>query len=142
MWATLNKANKIKFILQIIVIFLIAATWFFLVKHGIHPTKIYTGKCFFRYTLGMFCPGCGGTRAFDYMLYGHFLKSFFYHPIVLSIMAMLLYSTISYILYFVTKGKFLYNEIKLKQFIYVNFIIVATFFIRNFLVFELNYYIF
>lgn len=31
---------------------------------------------------GVYCPGCGGTRAFNAMLHGHFLQSLWYHPLV------------------------------------------------------------
>ena len=31
---------------------------------------------------GLYCPGCGGTRAFISLLHGHFLQSLWYHPLV------------------------------------------------------------
>lgn len=37
---------------------------------------------FFRLT-GLYCPGCGGTRACIALLHGHFLRSLVYHPVVL-----------------------------------------------------------
>lgn len=39
--------------------------------------------CFFHAITGLYCPGCGGTRAILFLLHGHFIKSFFYHPFVL-----------------------------------------------------------
>ena len=35
--------------------------------------------------LGLYCPGCGGTRAAKELLKGHILKSLWYHPLVLYI---------------------------------------------------------
>lgn len=32
--------------------------------------------------LGIYCPGCGGTRAVRSLLGGHLVKSFLYHPLV------------------------------------------------------------
>ena len=41
--------------------------------------------CFFHAITGYYCPGCGGTRSFEYMISGDFFKSLYYHPIVLYI---------------------------------------------------------
>ena len=38
--------------------------------------------CFFTTVLGIYCPGCGGTRALIAMLHGHFLKALWYHPLI------------------------------------------------------------
>lgn len=38
--------------------------------------------CLFHRLTGMYCPGCGGTRALRYLLGGHILKSIQYHPLV------------------------------------------------------------
>ena len=39
--------------------------------------------CVFHAATGLYCPGCGGTRAVLSMLGGHFLKSLYYHPAVI-----------------------------------------------------------
>lgn len=49
---------------------------------GIHLTH-YLLPCAFHAFTGLYCPGCGGTRAFFYLMQGHFIKSFRYHPFVL-----------------------------------------------------------
>lgn len=41
------------------------------------------GPCPFHALTGLYCPGCGGTRAVWYLLHGHFLLSFRFHPLVL-----------------------------------------------------------
>lgn len=38
--------------------------------------------CFFSEYMKIYCPGCGGTRAFRAMLQGRFLQALWYHPLV------------------------------------------------------------
>lgn len=38
--------------------------------------------CFFNTVLGIYCPGCGGTRALLALLHGHFLLAVWYHPFI------------------------------------------------------------
>ena len=33
--------------------------------------------------LGLYCPGCGGTRAVEALFHGQIIKSLWYHPLVL-----------------------------------------------------------
>ncbi len=40
-------------------------------------------ECIFLKFWGIYCPGCGGTRAVIAFLQGHFLESLWYHPIVM-----------------------------------------------------------
>lgn len=39
--------------------------------------------CLFKLLTHLYCPGCGGTRALQYMLTGHFLKSLMANPSVI-----------------------------------------------------------
>lgn len=39
--------------------------------------------CLFNLFTGLYCPGCGGTRAVRHLFHGHIITSFQYHPIVL-----------------------------------------------------------
>lgn len=48
--------------------------------------------CYFHQLTGLYCPGCGGTRAWIALLHGHFLHSLVYHPVVL-------YGTSVYLVY-------------------------------------------
>lgn len=44
------------------------------------PQLLY--PCLFHRITGLYCPGCGGTRAFTSLLQGHFFSCFRYHPFV------------------------------------------------------------
>ena len=142
MFKTLTKINQIKFKIQTIVIILMTIVWFFLLFFHVYPTHLNPGKCFFYYNFGIFCPGCGGTRAFEYMLYGNFLKSFIYHPVVMITVFFLVFSEISYLTYFLTRGKILFYELTVKHFIAIDLIFIINFIIKNLIVLYFNYYIF
>lgn len=42
------------------------------------PFKI--PDCTFKSVTGLYCPGCGGTRAVAAFIQGHWARSFRYHP--------------------------------------------------------------
>ncbi|MCD7835345.1 MAG: DUF2752 domain-containing protein [Lachnospiraceae bacterium] len=42
-----------------------------------------TVPCIFFWITGLYCPGCGGTRAVKALLQGKILLSLWYHPLVL-----------------------------------------------------------
>lgn len=43
---------------------------------------LFRMPCMFQLLTGLYCPGCGGTRAVRYLLTGHLFLSFQYHPLV------------------------------------------------------------
>src|SRR5699024_11763741 len=55
------------------------------VAAGIHSEALAAmmPPCLMRTVLGLYCPGCGGTRAVLLLVEGHPIRSFFYHPVVL-----------------------------------------------------------
>lgn len=61
--------------------FFILIGLFLKISH-IQLTK-YLLPCVFHALTGLYCPGCGGTRSFLFLIHGHFIRSFIYHPIVL-----------------------------------------------------------
>ncbi len=142
MFSTLNTRNQLKFTFQIFITCCMIITWALLILFHVYPTQVYQGHCYFYNVHGIFCPGCGGTRAFENMLYGHFLRSFIYHPSVVVTVFFLLFSDISYLLYFITRGKVLYCELKIQHFIALDFVFLINFFIKNLLVLYFGYYAF
>lgn len=49
------------------------------------PVPLFKNKvpCLVHSVLGLYCPGCGGTRAISALLHGQFWNSFICHPIIL-----------------------------------------------------------
>lgn len=70
-WFMLGKWAAILFVIAIV------AFW-------IWEDKIITGesKCSLYNTLHIYCMGCGGTRAFIFLVHGHIFKSFMFNPFV------------------------------------------------------------
>ncbi len=54
---------------------------------------------------GLYCPGCGGTRACYALLQGHLLDSVRAHPLVLYLAAGYMVYMVSHLLDILTKGK-------------------------------------
>lgn len=44
--------------------------------------KLFLIPCQFHALTGLYCPGCGGTRAVLCLLHGNLAAAFFYHPVV------------------------------------------------------------
>lgn len=62
--------------------------------------------CLLREWTGIYCPGCGGTRACKAFLEGHFLQSFLYHPVVPYAGFLYGWFMFSHTVEFLTKGRF------------------------------------
>lgn len=51
--------------------------------------------CILYLFLGVYCPGCGGTRAVNALLHGHIFRSLWYHPLIV-------YCVVLYLGYMIT----------------------------------------
>lgn len=79
--------------------------------------------CVFRNATGLFCPGCGGTRAIYYFVRGEIIKSFFFHPFVpYTVIVYILFMCVMY--YRKHYGKKEYKAIRLERYIYVGIAIL------------------
>ncbi len=76
-----NKVEKIVFF-SFSVLCLICIG--FLIFYHVNDIAFYDmpGECILKETIHLYCPGCGGTRAIDTFLHGHFIKSFLYNPTI------------------------------------------------------------
>lgn len=63
-----------------------------------YPCSLYT-------MFGLYCFGCGGTRAVAYLLEGDFVKSFIHHPVVLYTAVLVVCYMISHTISILSKGK-------------------------------------
>ena len=94
--------------------------------------------CIFKVTTGLYCPGCGGTRAVGELLSFHPLKSFKINPIPIILIIYISYYEVSWI-QALFAGKTVFIETKQYRIIsYVLSILLAVFIvlffiIRNFL---------
>lgn len=61
----------------------VAGTLFLLYKLLPLPYDKLMVPCIFYSAFGLYCPGCGGTRAVFALLHGQILTSFICHPLVL-----------------------------------------------------------
>jgi hypothetical protein len=93
--------------------------------------------CVFQELTGLYCPGCGGTRAVKALMKGNVITSFLYHPLVIYVVLVAAVFAFSYIIYAKTKNpKFrLYFD---NKYAYIGIgIIVVNFVIKNYyLMFE------
>lgn len=85
--------------------------------------------CILNHFTGLYCPGCGGTRAVAALFRGEFLKSLYYHPIVLYTFIIFIWYMISQTVEQVSKGRL---EIGMKYrdiYLYIGLVILILNFI-------------
>ncbi len=82
-------------------------------------------------TTGLYCPGCGGTRAFMALFHGNILAAFYYHPAAM-------YGVFFYLTYFISQTLMRISKGKVKGlkmrplYLYIMLaLVVLNFVIRN-----------
>lgn len=91
-----------------------------------------TMPCVFRLLTGLYCPGCGGTRAVLALLTGRPLVSFLYHPLVLYCVVLAVWFAVSYLLYRRT-GKQVYRRYLENRYVYAGVLLTAVnFLVKNY----------
>lgn len=67
--------------------------------------KLFQTPCMFYAVTGIYCPGCGGTRAVISLLKGQVVRSFFYHPIVIYGAVIYIWFMVSHTIEKISHGK-------------------------------------
>lgn len=62
-------------------------------------------ECQLHYWTGLYCPGCGATRAVTFLLHGNLKKSLFYYPAVAPTGIFIILYVINHTISNLTKGK-------------------------------------
>ena len=98
-------------------------------------------ECQFRHLTGLYCPGCGGTRAFIYLIHGNIPMSILYHPLVIYAVILTAFFYMSQTLRFLTHGRV--KGVHLKYFyLYIAlFLVVVNFIIKNIILITRHVYI-
>lgn len=98
-----------------------------------------TFDCWVHKSSGIYCPGCGGTRAFFAILRGDFVRSFFYHPVVPYMGVLYAVFMLRGALHFLSKGRYSFMRFRL-GYVYVGIgITILQFLIKN--IFLLGFHI-
>lgn len=80
--------------------------------------------CVFHSLTGLYCPGCGGTRACRLLLSGHIFQSFLYHPGVLLAAALYVWFMVSHTIEFVSKGRLKIGLPYTDKFLYLEVVVI------------------
>lgn len=111
-------------------VFIIAGSIFLYVASA---KEIKLPPCIFNVVTGLYCPGCGGTRAVRALIHGHLLRAVWYHPFVV-------YGVAVYVIFMVshTIRKFINHNVKGMKYrnVYIYIwlaILILNFIIRNIL---------
>ncbi len=106
--------------------------WYVWATIHIIPEEI--AGCVMLRVSGLYCPGCGGTRAVVSLLRGNLIQSVMYHPAVLYGVVLFLVYFISQTLMRLTKGKVKGLSMKPCYLYILLGIIAVNFIVRNVLV--------
>ena len=98
-------------------------------------------ECLFRHLTGLYCPGCGGTRAFIYLIHGNIPESILYHPLVIYAVILTAFFYMSQTFRFLTHGRVKGMHLKYFYLYIALFLIVANFIIKNIILITKHVYI-
>lgn len=122
----------------LISLFLFGVTIIILKIKNIEVTELIDAPCGFYTHLHLYCPGCGGTRAVKYMLHGNILYSLWCHPFVLYSFVLMVYFTVRYSIYLISKKRIKKWNFKY-MYIYIDVgLLLGQWIIKNILLYFYN----
>ena len=86
--------------------------------------KFSLPPCLFHSLTGLYCPGCGGTRAFRLLLSGHILQSFLYHPAVVLTGVLYVWFMVSHTAEILSKGRLKIGLPYTDKFLYLEVVVI------------------
>lgn len=131
-------SKKVSYILAILlVIFFLTAIISKIFDYNLTEILLPSYQCSFLESTGLYCPGCGGTRSFSYLLHGNIIESFIHHPSVPFLFFTSIVFVLSHVLNRITKGRtkpfnirpvyfYVFIGISIVQFLVKNIILVTS----------------
>jgi hypothetical protein len=98
---------------------------------GFHFAGALPGGCMLHTLTGYYCPGCGGTRAVDAFLRGHWLRSLYYHPVVVYTAVGMLAFVVSHTLNILSHEKIRAMQFRARFFYVMIGVILLQWIIKN-----------
>lgn len=89
--------------------------------------------CLLRELTGLYCPGCGGTRALRNMLHGNVIISIIWHPVVIYMFYLAWLYTVSYLVKKVSGGRIENVRVRAWHFFVLVGLLILNFIVKNIL---------
>lgn len=101
-----KDSDAVLYVIGIAVALIVGIAYFAFKLLGNHFTVFrILSNCVFWQMTGFYCPGCGGTRSFIYLIHGDIIKSIVYYPFVPYAVTVGLIFYISQTLRFISRGR-------------------------------------
>ena len=105
--------------------------YIYLNTKNIYFSKLGIPECPFHYITGYYCPGFGGTRAFDAFIHLHWITSLKFHPLILITFYFYVIGLIGYIPFIIKNTTRYIYHINFTTLLYIDYFIVVWFIVRN-----------
>ena len=98
-----------------------------------HLIRIPAAPCVVKEITGIYCPGCGGTRAVKAFFEFRILRSILLHPLVMYVIGLFLWFMASYVAAFLSKGKICCLALRPIHGYIAVFLLLGNWVLKNFL---------